>query len=210
MLEEVRIAMDMNARNAPMVGINDLDTLTLDDMIRHYLPIAAREAETAAPQHLLGAGQPFATSIGWEGSIGSGSGRILLPDDFLRLVSFKMSDWSYAVTAAIEETDPLYRLQGSRYAGVRGNPQRPVVALLHEARGLMLQFWSCKAGANVKVTRARYIPIPKIGSDGMIEISSKLKDAVVYKTAYLTALGTKDAELATAMSSIYNELLLKE
>lgn len=206
-IREVRIAIDQNMSSAPMAMLADVDTLSLEDIISSHVPTAARLVEQDAPIHMIGAGEPFAASIGWEGSVGVGSGRILLPDDFLRLVTFKMSDWSYAVNTAIEETDALYVQQGSRYGGIRGNPQRPVVAVLHEAKGLMLQFWSCSAGADVKVTRARYIPIPKVGSDGMIAISDKLRAAVVYKAAYLTALSTTNADLATAMNTMCNELM---
>lgn len=59
----------------------------------------------------------------------TGSGTITLPDDFLRLHSFKMKDWDYTVTDVISEENPLYKFQKNTY--LKGRPWRPVVAVVN-------------------------------------------------------------------------------
>ena len=117
-----------------------------------------------------------------------------------------MSDWSRPVTTAISEDDPQYELQSSRYPGIRGCPQNPIVAITQQPVGLVLEFYSCTAGEHVYVKRARYIPFPKI-VNGSIELCEKLKPAIVYYAAYLTALSIGDSDLATSMVTISKELM---
>lgn len=202
---EIRIALDQNMVSDQLLAIDDIDTLSLEDIIESKITDAARIVESSAPGYLLDSGRAFATSIGWNSHVGIGSGRINLPDDFLRLISFQMSDWSKAVTTAISEDDPLYERQLSRYPGIRGCPQKPVVAITLQPIGLVLEFYSCTGGEKVFVKRARYIPIPKI-MDGEIELCEKLKPAIIYHAAYLTAISTGQTDLAANLLSISNEL----
>lgn len=193
LVKAVRIAIDMNEEDATLTGLEDEETLSLDALITSKLEEGARVVESRAPAHLLDSGKPLSGSITFKEEVGKGRGRMQLPDDFMRLVTFKMSDWERAVTEAIEETDPRYLLQSSRHAGLRGTPQRPVAAIVSEPTGLVLEFWSCTGGATVTLERGRYLPIPKIKGEG-IEICEKLREAVVLYTGYLTlgALGERE------------------
>ena len=202
----VRIAMDENMVSSPLAALGDIDTLSLDEIIKSKICDAARAVEQEAPTYLLDGGKAFGDSIKWKGQVGIGMGSIHLPDDFMRLVTFQMSDWSRAVTTAISEDDPQYELQNSRYPGIRGNPQNPVVAISMQPIGLVLEFYSCTGGENVFVRRARYIPIPRIEGDE-IDICEKLKTAIVYYAAYLTALSIKDADLAASMLNTSKEYM---
>ncbi len=204
-VREVKVALDENVSSAALEGIGDEDTLKLEEIIESKLADAARVIEGAAPHHLLDSGRAFGESIGWDGQPGYGSGHIQLPDDFLRLVTFQMSDWDYAVTVAITETDPLYQLQRSRFAGVRGTPQKPVVAIVQEPIGLVLEFYCCYTGDDAYIKRARYIPVPRIRSH-KIELCEKLKPAIVYYTAYLAALCMCEGDVASAMLATAKEL----
>lgn len=89
----VKVVMDRNMDSTPLETIGDVDTLAVNDIIKQAIPNAARIVEQAAPFHLLGRGEPFSGTVYWPGEIGVGSGHIQLPDDFLRLVCFQMSDW---------------------------------------------------------------------------------------------------------------------
>ena len=132
----------------------------------------------------------------------------MLPKDFLRLVSFQMSDWSRAVTVAITDDNPLYSLQSSRFPGIRGCPQNPVVALVQYSDGLALEFYSCTMGDNVTVKKGLYVPIPKINKEpNEITICEKLKAAIVYYTAYLTALTVGNNDLATTLLNTSKDLM---
>lgn len=203
--EEIRIALDQNMNSAQLIATGDIDTLSLDQIIESKIPEAARVVLRDAPSYLLDGGVAFGDSIEWFSRAGIGGGYILLPEDFLRLVSFQMSDWSRAVTSAILEDDPFYELQSSRYPGVRGNPQKPVVALSQQPIGLVLEFYSCTGGADVYVKRATYIPTPTISS-GQITFCEKLKPAIVYYAAYLTALSINQADLAASLLNTSKDL----
>jgi hypothetical protein len=203
---EIRIALDQNMNSTPLLDVGDIDTLSLDDIIESKIEDAARLVMRDAPLHLLDGGKAFGESISWFSREGVGGGYIALPSDFLRLVSFQMSDWSYPVNVAITEDHPLYPLQSSRYAGIKGNPQRPVAALSSQPIGLVLEFYSCEAGEGVYVKRATYLPIPKING-GQIIFSEKLKSSVVYYAAYLTALSIGNGDLATVLLNTSKELM---
>lgn len=202
----VRIAMDMNEQGDALLADNDPDTLTLDDIILSKIEQAARIVESRAPVSLLDSGKPLSGSITFATEVGKGRGRMQLPDDFLRLITFKMSDWERAVTEPIGETDSRYLLQSSRFAGIRGNPQKPVVAIVSEPTGLVLEFWSCTGGSTVTVQRARYLPIPRIQGTG-IEICEKLKETVVLYTGYLASLSIQSDVLARNLLAQVNEII---
>lgn len=211
---EIKVALDLNDNSTQLLAESDIDTLSLDDIVRSKIEGAAKVIELNAPFHLLDGGEGFCdsenpiadNSVAWaSGEVGIGYGIAKLPDDFLRLVSFKMSDWDYAVTTAITEDDPRYAMQHSRYGGIKGNPQRPVVAVVQRPSGLCLQFFTCRGGAEVTVEIAQYIPIPRI-ADGKISVCEKLKPAIVYYAAYQTALTLGSSELAAALLLMAKEL----
>lgn len=204
--QEIKIALDQNKTSALLLEAGDIDTLSLDEVVESKIVDAVRIIETQAPVYLLDHGKPFGESIGWKGQAGYGAGYVLLPDDFMRLVSFQMSDWSRQVSVAITEDDPLYAQQQSRYPGVRGCPQKPVVAITNQPVGHYLEFYSCTGGESVSVKRAQYIPMPRI-ENGRIEICEKLKSAVVAYAAYLAAQSLQEAEWAERLLNIAKELI---
>lgn len=202
----VRLALDMNESDAALLTETDNETLSLDSVIKGKLEAGARIAERDAPAYLLDSGKPLSGSITFNENVGIGRGRMKLPDDFLRLITFKMSDWDRAVTEPITESDALYGLQSSKHAGIRGNPERPVVAIVHEPTGLVLEFWSCTGGEGVTLQRGRYLPIPRIKESG-IEICEKLLEAVILQTAYMTALTFGENERAQNMLAQYQAMM---
>ena len=105
---DIRIALDQNMTSDQLFDTGDIDTLSLEDIIESKIADAARIVENGAPRHLLEGGKNFGDSISWDSAVGYGSGRILLPDDFMRLVSFQMSDWSRPCTVAITEDARVY------------------------------------------------------------------------------------------------------
>lgn len=203
---EVRVALDRNNVSTQLSSIGDVDTLTVEEIIESKIEQAVREVLMTSAHHLLGEGSPiFADGdiqISWDSQEGYGSGSIILPDDFLRLVVFRMTDWSMPVFNAITIDNPLYSVQKSRFSGVRGNPQKPICAVVNSASGLKLEFYSCSAGTGTTVSDARYIPLPKI-KDGSIDIPSKLLTACVYKIAYLVAITLADSDRAQVLDALY-------
>ena len=205
LVREVRIAIDKNNSSAPLAAlIDDVDTLSIDALIESKIEDAARAVTVNAPRHLLDSGKGFSTAVAWSSSKTKHWGFTQLPEDFLRLVTFQMSDWSYPVVEAITETDPIYKQQNSRFAGIGGNPQRPVVAIVQHPIGLILEFYSCTSN-DVAVKIARYIPIPRVENE-RIGISEKLVDSVVYYCAYLVLTSLSEVEQAKMMFAIYKNL----
>lgn len=205
-IRDVRVALDQNMSSAQLMELGDVDTLSLEEIIHSKIEESVRTIVLAAPVRMLGSGLPFGESIAWNGQEGQSSGYILLPDDFLRLIAFQMSDWSRAVYDAIEPTDSRYALQSSRFPGVRGCPQKPVVAIVNRSIGLTLEFYSCNGGKGVSIKQALYIPKPK-EELGAIHIPHLLKEAVVYFAAYLVAMAVQHSEQAKALLAISNSLI---
>ena len=209
----VRVALDQNNVSTQLFDVKDVDTLTLDELIESKLADAIRDVELDAPLHLLGKGTVFPDSsqvITWESAQGYGPGSVPLPDDFLRLVCFKMSDWDHPVHTPIYESDPLYAVQRSRFGGVRGNPQRPVCAIVNRSTGMVLEFYSCAQDADASIAMASYIPNPAVnseeGKESYYVIPDRLRPAVVYYAAYLVALVTEPNK-ATALLNVCQSMM---
>ena len=195
---DVRIAIDENKTSEQLIADEDIDTLSLNEIIRSKIVEAVRRVETTAPVYLLEEGHIFGDAVHW-GSLESGW--VLLPDDFMRLIAFRMSDWERTVYAAISVDDPLYAKQSSRFKGIRGNVQKPVCAIVNRAEGKALEFYSCNS-EDAYVSRGSYIPYPHIDEDDGIDICEKCYTAVVYTIAslVLTTYGEADK------SSVFTEL----
>lgn len=211
----VRSAMDLNVDSTPLTSLVDVDTLALNDIIEDAFPRAARMVIETAPHYLLDRGQALATtsaggtaiSVKWATQIGTGWGWIQLPDDFLRLVSFQMSDWDYAVVTPITEDEPRYKQLKSRFGGITGNPQHPEVAIVHQPIGLTLEFYSCNSSASdIQVKRARYIPIPR-WTNNVISIPEKLLNATIHQTCYLVSQAVGDDAAAARHLKITESML---
>lgn len=198
----VKVAMDRNMDSTALETMGDVDTLSVNDIITEAIPKAARIVEQTAPFHLLGRGEPFTGTVYWPNAVGKGSGHIQLPDDFLRLVCFQMSDWVRPASEAITIEDPRYAMQQSDFDGIKGNPHNPVVAVVPWSTGLQLEFYSCAAGSSVTVRRARYLPLPKISGTGdaaTVNISEKLEDPIIYYAAGLAASSLAMGDMAASL-----------
>lgn len=202
MAKDVRIAVDMNHDSTPLLLEDDVDTVSFNDIIYAKLTDAVRMVEMEAPLHLLEQGHQFGENIVWSDG---GKGWLILPDDFMRLVVFKMSDWHHSVSEAITQDDPKYSRQWSKWKGICGNPEKPVVAIVNRAEGNVLEFFSCNDDT-ATVEQAVYIPLPRIDLDGGIDVSEKCYKAAVYRAGAL-ALSSIGDQLATTMVELSKSLL---
>ena len=200
---DVRIAIDQNMTSEQLLATDDIETLSLEDIIRSKIVEAVRRVETAAPVHFLEEGHDFGDAVYW-GDLESGW--VLLPDDFMRLIAFRMSDWERTVYAAISVDDPLYAKQSSRYKGIRGNVQKPVCAVVNRDEGKALEFYSCNS-EDAFVSRASYLPYPHIDEDDGIDISERCYTAVVYTVAALVLTTYGEADKASALTELAKSIL---
>ena len=200
---DVRIAIDENRNSDSLVGIKDIDALSLDEIIHSKIEDAVTRIHSDAPVYLLECGHNFGESIHW-GDMGSG--RVLLPDDFMRLVVFRMSDWECPVYEAISPNSPQNLLQHSRFKGLRGTPQCPVCVLSVRPEGKVLEFYSCK-NEDATVSEGVYIPFSKIDSDGGIDISERCYRSTIYLTAALVATAYGDADKVSMFTELSKSML---
>ena len=195
-IRDVRVAIDENERAEQLLRDPSQETLDLDMLIKSKIEEASRRVELAAPLFMLEEGHQLREAIKWEPlpSHGAGKdwafGRVLLPDDFMRLTAFRMSDWERTVHEAIGAEDPLYQRQSSRYKGVRGNPQAPVVAIVSRPAGKTLEFYSCRS-EEAYMTIGNYLPYPEIDEDGTIDICERCYTDVINATAGLIQIGNR-------------------
>lgn len=200
---DVRIAIDENVISEPLIAEGDIDTLSLDEIIRSKILEGVKRVVSVAPVHMLEEGHLLDSAVYWGDQ---GSGWTLLPDDFLRLLVFKMSDWERPVYNPITVADPQYALQHSRYKGVRGNPQKPVVAYVVRPEGKVLEFYSCK-DESAYLQLGMYVPMPIIDDQDGIDLSKRCYEAVVYMAASLVLMTVGEGEKSKALSELATSLL---
>lgn len=203
-LRDVRIAIDENKTNEQLIEDEDIDTLMLDDIIRSKIVESVRRTITKAPIHLLDGGVPFGDAVYWRNLY---SGWVMLPEDFMRLLVFKMSDWERPVYEPITAGDPQYQLQFSRYKGLRGNPQKPVVAIVRRTEGLVLELYSCKDDT-ATVEQGLYMPFPHIDEYGGIMIPERCYTSTIYQIAALVLASIGQEELSSVMTELSKQLLV--
>lgn len=160
-LRDVRIALNMNHSCQALIDEHDLDTLTLDEMIISLVEPTACEVLMAAPLLDLGEGVPISGTVHWDHRRGHGAGTIILPPDFLRLITFRMSGWGRAATF-IQADDPRALWQHCPFPGVHGNPHRPVAFVEPSSFGPRLHFFASYDGHHAHIVEARYIPRPRL------------------------------------------------
>ena len=202
-IRDVRIALDENETSIALTGLGDIETLSLDKTITSKIEEAARQVETVAPVHYLEEGHTFGESICW---CNDGSGYILVPDDFMRLVAFRMSDWERTVYQTVSVTSAEYRCQTSRYKGIRGNPQKPVCALVSHPEGKALEFYSSH-NDKAYVHTGLYLPYPVIDRNDGIDICERCYIAVIYTIAALVLTIYKEEAKAASMTELAQQNL---
>lgn len=250
-VEQVRIAIDQNQQEGSILS-DENNTLELDEVIRQKILHAARLLLETSDVSVLGQGktcyikkcdedgQP--TNPDWpdpeptDGEIlelyedpdvswGELSAWVMMmPHDYLRLLSLKMSDWKRAVHFAIPYESADYSQLRSGFLGITGNPERPAVA--EEKRGFdhahisensfinpggtewglkNAQWLGLYTSATGDVVDFRYIAIPAYDEDDCLEFPEKLLRHLVYQTASFVAATFKDSGLAQLLMNMVYE-----
>lgn len=201
--KDVRVALDQNAVSTQLLDVGDNDTLTLDELILSKIVDAVRIVETNAPTNMLDSGYNFGDALSWGDMF---NGWTLLPDDFMRLIVFKMSDWERPVYTAIDDSNVDYLKQSSRTKGIRGTTEKPVCAIVLRPEGRTLEFWSCNS-TNVTVERAVYLPLPKIDTNGGVEICERCYRPSIYYCAALVAQAIGDDNAAKTLMELSKTMI---
>lgn len=215
-VRDVRIAIDQNQDAESMENFGDVDTLDLSNLIKDKIEDAAKLIMKAAPLHMIGKGvNPNNLEILYE-KVYEGDSQcyavVKLPKDYMRCVTFRMEDWLLPITGSdiITPESPEYALQRSRVVGVRGNKERPVLALVPYVADATEEdkteyCYEAYSTDDKKQCDFTYLPIPTISKD-KISLPSRLYRAVVYAIAYLTVLALNAQAQASVMLSTAKQL----
>ena len=194
LIRDVRITLDMNSRDQALLEDGDIDTLELDELIESKLCEATDLVRLEAPIELL---DPLelpgiqGKELSAEDIDEEGRGTLELPDDFLRLIVFQLDSWRRPVYDFIGAEDPRYGLQWSRWSGVRGTKEKPVVAVTPGRGGtrLSIEFFCGEEGD--KVIKGSYMNRAAFTGEGegkVLILDERCRRDVVNKTAELVTI----------------------
>lgn len=218
---KVRIAIDEIVKD----GFDDDFTVDADTEIRQALQYAMNQLLDEVPLEAL-TPVDLCEVVGDMDSVHEkfidGSGIILLPDNFLRLVSFKLHSWRLPVHDVLDPMSDEYKRQASVWG--RGSCHKPRVVVTPSVGGhLRLQYWTAGRRA-VPITAVGELPSPSSPTyydhaidylqyipsitidDEAATIDSCLNGAcemqLVYRAAGIFLEGKKEGNLAQRMYAL--------
>jgi hypothetical protein len=183
-IRDTRILLDLDSRERPLIPHSG-GRPHIDSMIRAMLLPAVRTVIQHADIHLLGPGEPIRATLAWpEGRPGVGMAILPLPDDCLRLLAVKLTDWKRPARIQ-RETDAEYAWQSSTFTGIRGNPDRPVAVVCQRPTGEVAELYSSNSRDGVGVDMAQYAPMPQLHADNTIRLHEAIYHTVINQMAQM-------------------------
>lgn len=201
LVKEVKVLLDRNQESAGLLTPTDSDTLSQGELIQSKIVDAARIILKDAPASMLDGKTFDGLNTAWAETNGAYVGTVYLPSDMIRLLDVKASDWNRSAEIITEEDD-AYKIQCSRF-GVRGNPERPIAALIHNSGNRYLELFTSKS--NTATVSLTYVGMPVI-SEGNIDLPETLKDSIVYMAGYLTCISLGDTDTASGLLGVARKL----
>ena len=201
LVKEVKVLLDRNQESAGLLTPTDSDTLSQGELIQSKIVDAARIILKDAPASMLDGKTFDGLNTAWAETNGAYVGTVYLTSDMIRLLDVKASDWNRSAEIITEEDD-AYKIQCSRF-GVRGNPERPIAALIHNSGNRYLELFTSKS--NTATVSLTYVGMPFI-SEGNIDLPETLKDSIVYMAGYLTCISLGDTDTASGLLGVARKL----
>ena len=199
LVKEVKVLLDRNQESAGLLAPSDSDTLSQAELIESKIVDAARIILSDAPEV---EGTSCKNAVTWTDSNGYYVGKMVLPTDMLRILSVKAEGWNRPAEI-ISESDDAYKYQNCKY-GVRGNPERPIAAIVHTANGKSIELYtSTKQDATLAFI---YVQVPSITTEQKISLPSVLKDSILYMAGYLTCISLGDTDTASGFLGVARKL----
>lgn len=201
LVKDVKVLLDRNQESAGLLAPSDSDTLSQAELIESKIVDAARIILSEAPEDMV-EGTACTNEVTWTDSNGYYVGKMVLPTDMLRILSVKAEGWN-RLAEIISESDDAYKYQNCKY-GVRGNPERPIGAIVHTANGKSIELYtSTKKDATLAFI---YVQIPSITTEQKISLPSVLKDSILYMAGYLTCVSLGDTDTASGFLGVARKL----
>ncbi len=205
LVRDVRIAIDNNESSTPLVGISDTDQLSVDTLVRSMVLPAARLVLSQCSPLLIDNWSEMPQVLRTGLTTGTPYKAIVTIPNFFRLGAFTLGGWRGA-PEYIECSDPRYQQLCSKWGGVGGTKNKPVVVFVPKKDGSMvLEIYDGGSGGST-VRSGGYLPNPSISGDN-IDLPSKLYDAVVLMCGSLVCNAVGDADLGKALLSHSQELM---
>lgn len=199
LVKDVKVLLDRNQESAGLLAPSDSDTLSQAELIESKIVDAARIILSDAPEV---EGTSCKNAVTWTDSNGYYVGKMVLPTDMLRILSVKAEGWNRPAEI-ISESDDAYKYQNCKY-GVRGNPERPIAAIVHTANGKSIELYtSTKQDATLAFI---YVQVPSITTEQKISLPSVLKDSILYMAGYLTCISLGDTDTASGFLGVARKL----
>lgn len=201
LVKDVKVLLDRNQESAGLLAPSDSDTLSQAELIESKIVDAARIILSEAPEDMV-EGTACTNEVTWTDSNGYYVGKMVLPTDMLRILSVKAEGWNRPAEI-ISESDDAYKYQNCKY-GVRGNPERPIGAIVHTANGKSIELYtSKKQDATLAFI---YVQVPSITTEQKISLPSILKDSILYMAGYLTCVSLGDTDTASGFLGVARKL----
>ncbi len=152
---------------------------SLTDLIVESLPDVAERTVLEADNKDIDEWLEADAEFEW---VSLGRGEMELPEDFLRLTVFRMSDWRRSVTTAVSSDSSVYFLRFDARPARQDIRKSPMVAITEGTRRRKLEFIGSRdPGAYVE--RAGYLPRPFRGDTCTLWIPRSLVARVAENTS---------------------------
>lgn len=201
LVKEVKVLLDRNQESAGLLTPDDTDTLSQAELIESKIVDAARIILSDAPEDMV-EGTLCTNEVTWTDSNGYYVGKMVLPTDMLRILSVKAEDWTRSATI-ISESDDAYKYQNCKF-GIRGNPERPIAAIVHTTNGKSIELYTSKK-QNATLAFI-YVQVPSVTTEKKIVLPSTLKDSIIYMAGYLTCISLGDTDTASGFLGVARKL----
>lgn len=127
---------ELSSMDAELEFISEEGNKPIDSFAENLLDECAKEVLLKAPAWRLN---------GMSGGIDvfankDGSGYIVLPERFLRLLEFKMTEWKRAVVNVAEPGSDIALKQSNRF--LRGGINKPICVFAHRPEGRVIEYYS--------------------------------------------------------------------
>lgn len=141
LVNKVKTKIDeISTLDTPLQQITIADEKPIDTIIESLLDECALEILLKAPFHRLPITSGTSSVSADKDTVDTTTGTISVPEDFLRLVSFRMDDWQRSVTTLAIKGDAIARRQSNKY--IRGGKARPIGVLSKTDKGLKIEYYS--------------------------------------------------------------------
>lgn len=139
LVNRVRRKIDeVSAQDTPLQTITIADENAVDAIIDSLLDESAKEILLKAPVQRLTVTSSTPSTVMNDND--TTTGYIQVPEDFLRLVSFKMGDWHRSVTDLAVKGDAISMRQHNKY--IRGGVAKPVGVISRNDKGIIIEYYS--------------------------------------------------------------------